>query len=106
MAAGEALNVFLQLRTADSARASAGEGVAAYHRLADALDEVVRACAGSAVGSGLAFVALGGYGRREQSRHSRIELLLLHGDSVEDAPRSLLAPMRDAGLDVAYSIRS
>ncbi|HZA51196.1 MAG TPA: [protein-PII] uridylyltransferase, partial [Myxococcaceae bacterium] len=59
----------------------------------------------------LALVALGGYGRREQSPHSDVDLLLLRG---RRAPESKVAPIAraflnllwDLKLQVGWSIRS
>jgi len=56
--------------------------------------------------SEFAVVAVGGYGRREQSRHSDIDLMLLvprGGD--EAAATQLLYPLWDAGLKVGHSVR-
>ena len=52
-------------------------------------------------------VAIGGYGRRELSRFSDVDLLLIYpeemGDRVQDLLKEFLHPLWDARLDVKYS---
>jgi [protein-PII] uridylyltransferase len=60
--------------------------------------------------SGITIMALGGYGRRELSPFSDIDLLFLcpqdPGESLDQEIRPILYPLWDAGYQVGYSIRS
>ncbi|HZJ03349.1 MAG TPA: HD domain-containing protein [Thermoleophilia bacterium] len=60
--------------------------------------------------SGLAVVALGGYGRRELGPHSDVDLMLLYGeeesDLVEAAATDLFYPLWDAGLELGHGART
>lgn len=57
-----------------------------------------------------AFVALGGYGRREQCLHSDVDLLILFKDEIPDTAetlvREMVYPLWDIGLDVGYATRT
>lgn len=57
-----------------------------------------------------AFVALGGYGRREQCLHSDVDLLILFKDEIPDTAetlvREMVYPLWDIGLDVGYAMRT
>ncbi len=57
----------------------------------------------------LAVVAVGGYGRRELCPVSDVDLLLLHDrldtEVLEQAVRSIVYPLWDAGLEVGYAVR-
>lgn len=57
----------------------------------------------------LSVVAVGGYGRREQSIHSDVDLLLLHGDGasavVNEAAERLQRWLWDAGLTLGCATR-
>ena len=57
-----------------------------------------------------AIVALGGYGREEQSLHSDVDLLFLFDrripPDVEHLIREMIYPLWDIGLDVGYATRS
>jgi [protein-PII] uridylyltransferase len=57
-----------------------------------------------------AFIALGGYGRKEQCIHSDVDLLLLFKRKIPEEAKGLIQevfyPLWDAGLDVSYAIRS
>jgi [protein-PII] uridylyltransferase len=57
-----------------------------------------------------AFVALGGYGRRELCLHSDIDILLLFGKKVplqaKNLVREILFPLWDLGLDLGYGTRT
>lgn len=56
------------------------------------------------------FVALGGYGRREQCFKSDVDLLILFKDEIpanaETLVRELVYPLWDIGLEVGYAIRT
>ncbi|NOX25064.1 MAG: [protein-PII] uridylyltransferase, partial [Deltaproteobacteria bacterium] len=60
--------------------------------------------------SGMALIAVGGYGRRELFPFSDIDLLILHDSVSEDqlniAAEAILYPLWDAGLDVGHSVRT
>ena len=60
--------------------------------------------------SGMALVAVGGYGRSELFPLSDIDLLLLHRDGVEEAlpavTQAIFYPLWDAGLEVGHSVRT
>ena len=57
-----------------------------------------------------AIVALGGYGRQEQSIHSDVDLLLLFKKNIpkkaEDLIREILYPLWDIGLDISHATRT
>lgn len=56
---------------------------------------------------GVAVVALGGYGRRELSPHSDVDLMLLHDhNDVSELAGDLFRPLWDAGLKVGHSVRT
>lgn len=60
--------------------------------------------------SGLAVVALGGYGRRELSPFSDIDLMVLyrseHASRVEQTAEGLFYPLWDAGLELGHGVRT
>lgn len=60
--------------------------------------------------TGMALVALGGYGRSELFPFSDIDLLLLHEPSVEKnlepVTEAIFYPLWDAGLEVGHSVRT
>ncbi len=57
-----------------------------------------------------AIVALGGYGREEQSLHSDVDLLFLFSKRIpaeaENLIREMIYPLWDIGMDVGYATRS
>ncbi len=61
-------------------------------------------------GSGMALVAVGGYGRSELFPFSDIDLLLLHSPEAEAAlpavTEAVFYPLWDAGLEVGHSVRT
>ena len=75
----------------------------ACYVLSDLLDEALRELAGDSPTS--AIVAVGGYGRRTQSRHSDVDVMLLIDGSEEGALRALY-PLWDANLKVGHSVRT
>ncbi|HVX70527.1 MAG TPA: [protein-PII] uridylyltransferase [Mycobacteriales bacterium] len=58
--------------------------------------------------SGVALVAVGGYGRREPAAGSDLDLLLLHHDGVEfeELANSIWYPVWDAGVGLDHSVRT
>ncbi len=70
-------------------------------------DALLELAAGS---SGLAVVAVGGYGRRELARHSDVDLMLLVETGapreVEERAVRMLYPLWDASLKVGHSVRT
>lgn len=88
-------------------------GRRAHQRLAEALDGILGTIAGKAVPagtSGLALVAIGGYGRRAQCLHSDVDLLLLFagpiGEAEERQVNAVLMPLWDLKLAVGHHVRS
>ena len=63
---------------------------------------------GLADSGGVALVAIGGYGRRELSPGSDLDLLLLHAPNVAlgDAPEQLWYPIWDSGIRLDHSVRA
>ena len=57
-----------------------------------------------------AIIALGGYGREEQSLYSDVDLLFLFGkripDDAENLIREMIYPLWDIGMDIGYATRS
>src|SRR5438477_12120411 len=100
------LEAFMEARTELSVRASASHGLAASHALSDALDGGIRDLAAGVMRPGLAFVALGSYGRREQCRHSDIDIMLLVSGESSDAVNAVLYPLWDTGVKVGHSVRT
>lgn len=81
-----------------------------------AADALCRAALGKALEgwrdeSGVALVAVGGYGRRELAPHSDLDVVLAHEDRVGEAEVARVAgelwyPLWDAGADVDHSVRA
>lgn len=73
-------------------------------------DELCRqayaACAGPA--TGVALVAVGGYGRGELAPHSDLDVVLVHDDDVDpgDLAATLWYPLWDSGRRLDHSVRS
>ncbi len=105
MAAHATLARFMQARSDPSGRACASAGIERCHELAGLLDEALRALAEGTDTRGFAVVAVGGYGRREQSPHSDVDVMLLVEPDAEDRAKRLLYPLWDAGLKVGHSVR-
>jgi [protein-PII] uridylyltransferase len=86
--------------------------VAEYTAAIDALLKLLyqRLCAETGVDVATSLAAVGGYGRGELNARSDIDLLLVYAGPgsprVEELTRRMLYLMWDAGLDVAFSIRS
>jgi [protein-PII] uridylyltransferase len=72
-----------------------------------AIQELTRGALGSA--TGIAVVAVGGYGRGELSPHSDIDLLFVLGSNANVTAatlRGMLYPLWDAGFQVGHAARS
>ncbi len=87
-------------------RASSRAGLETCHELSDALDAGLTQLAEGL--QRIAIVAVGGYGRREQCRHSDVDVMLLveDEDASSDATQQVLYPLWDAGLKVGHSVRT
>src|SRR5580765_244526 len=86
-------------------------GRAALARFSDRLDAILRQIVSSApkTTQPVAVVAIGGYGRRQLSLHSDIDLLVLFGGALgadeENTLRGILHPLWDLGLVVGHQVR-
>ena len=86
-------------------------GRAALALFSDRLDSILRHIVAAAppAGQPLAVVAIGGYGRRQLSLHSDIDLLVLFGGKLgaeeEQSLRAILHPLWDLGLVVGHQVR-
>ncbi len=86
-------------------------GRAALARFSDRLDTILRQITSAAppTAQPFAVVAIGGYGRRQLSLHSDIDLLVLFagqlGEAEENALRAILHPLWDLGLVVGHQVR-
>ncbi|MEI6135880.1 MAG: hypothetical protein WCQ48_00485 [Chloroflexota bacterium] len=100
------LTSFVDARSALAARGLAARGLAGCRQLSESLDGALRSLADPVLRSGIVLVAIGGYGRREQYRHSEIELLFLGVDDAGATAPAVLQPLWDAGLRVRYEVRS
>lgn len=80
--------------------------------LSDRLDEVVSAVYQEAVGGnlpGLSLIAVGGYGRREQSAFSDVDLLLLsrnESPEVTATAEKVLYGLWDRGIQISHAFRT
>jgi [protein-PII] uridylyltransferase len=85
-------------------------GLDLARRRADAVDEAVRALFAPCGAPGLALAAIGGYGRRELTPGSDIDLLFLHSglseDFVRQAVDAVLYPLWDTGMRVSHAVRT
>ncbi len=81
-------------------------GVDVSAALTDALDRGIGELS-DGLPSGIAIIAVGGYGRREQCLYSDVDVLVLHrGADPEAAVRSVLYPLWDANLKVGHAVRT
>ncbi len=100
------------LAALDRAYSSGHHGLWLAHRRADILDASLTGLFEDAgVPTGLALVALGGYGRREQLPHSDVDLLILHDgklapEAIAALTEGLLYPLWDAGMSVGQAVRT
>lgn len=87
-----------------------GRAVDADRRLRQLFARVVPGDSDSRVGSGLALVAVGGYGRSELSPFSDLDVVLLHDPSVDEAhvrevAEAIWYPLWDDGVALDHSVR-
>lgn len=77
---------------------------------ADRADEALRELFAEAIGdrSGVSLVALGGYGRRELSLQSDLDVLLLHDASADVGPiaDAIWYPLWDTGVKLGHAVRT
>ncbi len=101
-------------RSAHAAGAAGGDGAdAARRRRAEFVD---RALAGLALAAdlpdtGVALAAVGGYGRRELSPHSDLDLVLLYTSTTPESLAAQLAerlwyPIWDSGIQLDHAVRT
>ena len=100
-----ALAAFLETRDDIAPRPETAAGLLRCHELTGALDDALIELAEETDG-GFAVVAVGGYGRREQVRHSDVDVMLLIPRGGADSATRLLYPLWDAGLKVGHSVRT
>ncbi len=100
-----ALALFLEAREEREPRPASEAGGRACARLTELLDAALSELAASLVGPDVAVVAVGGYGRGEQSRHSDVDLMLLAERESQERSAALLYPLWDAKLTVGHSVR-
>ncbi len=76
--------------------------------LAKAVGESARGAVVGGAETGLAMVAVGGYGRGELAPRSDLDVVLVHEEGVEvaDIAGSLWYPLWDAGADVDHAVRA
>ena len=105
---------------AEAVLAGAGPGLALVDAWTRAVDRWVAALFARAVGSdpatsavapapsGVALVAIGGYGRNQVCPGSDLDLLLLHSRAIEVKPiaEALWYPIWDAGVKLGHSVRT
>ncbi|MGH2706748.1 MAG: ACT domain-containing protein [Actinomycetota bacterium] len=87
--------------------AAGASGLFIVRALSDAMDEVIaRIWARLHAGGGAAVVALGGYGRRELSPASDVDLVILHerAHDVSGAVKGLVYELWDAGVELGYAV--
>lgn len=74
------------------------------------IDTFEKAIAETATPPGIALVALGGYGRRELSPGSDLDLVLLHNgwkpSTIKSFSRAVMYPLWDSGRDLGDRIRT
>jgi [protein-PII] uridylyltransferase len=101
----ESLNDFIDLRDRIREKRIGHGGHEVCDALASTLDKAIANLLPDA--SGMAAVAIGGYGRGELSPFSDVDLMLLHDvDDAADAAATLFRPLWDAGLRVGHAVRT
>ncbi|TAJ17174.1 MAG: HD domain-containing protein, partial [Dehalococcoidia bacterium] len=103
-APGPALQAFLEARADTSPRPASEAGRVLATRLSGLLDAALVELTGP--GTSHAVVAVGGYGRGEQQRHSDVDVMLLIPRGDEAAVVRTLYPLWDSGLKVGHSVRT
>ncbi|HEX6286796.1 MAG TPA: hypothetical protein VFZ80_04870, partial [Acidimicrobiia bacterium] len=97
---------FIDLRDSLRDKRIGGGGREVCAALTGALDKGIASLAGS-LPAGVAVLALGGYGRRELSPFSDVDLMLLHDmDDPAQPAADLFRPLWDAKLRVGHSVRT
>jgi [protein-PII] uridylyltransferase len=100
------------LEALDAAHPAGRQGLEAARRRADLLDaQIARLFDGGGAPRGVAVVAVGGYGRREQLPRSDVDLLILHDPSADPdelarTVDALLYPLWDEGLQLGQALRT
>ena len=102
----DALRTLLRERELPIARSAVREGGAPWRRLTETYDDAMRALAIPALGPDQALLATGSYGRRELTRHTELDLLLLTPGDASNTVHAVLAPLWDAGLLARYEVRA
>lgn len=89
-------------------QAAGASGLSVVRALSDAVDSVLAQLFARPTDGNWALVATGGYGRRELSPSSDIDLIVMHsrGSSVSDQAKQLSYALWDAGLDLGLSVRT
>ena len=101
-----ALQSFLDLRQQIVAERLGNGGTDVCAALTSSLDQAL-ADLGSNLGSDVAVVALGGYGRGEQCLGSDVDVMILHNrQDPEPVVRAVLYPLWDANLKVGHAVRT
>jgi len=85
------------------------EALEKYSKHIDKLIQRIYRNARNSTDKPLALIAVGGYGRKQLSLHSDIDLLILFQDNIETAEerflKSLLHPLWDLHLDLGHHVR-
>jgi [protein-PII] uridylyltransferase len=99
-----------ELRALDQQPLGGASGGSVARRRSDVIDQLVRGLFEPVAVEGLAVAALGGYGRRELTPASDIDLIFLYRrkdrTAAERTSAALLYPLWDAGLQVSHSVRT
>jgi [protein-PII] uridylyltransferase len=99
-----------ELAALDAEPLAGANGLDLARRRTEAVDAAIRALFAPFGTPWLALAALGGYGRRELTPGSDIDLLFLHSDLREDVVRravdAVLYPLWDAGMPVSHAVRT
>jgi [protein-PII] uridylyltransferase len=78
-------------------------------RRTEAFDRAIAGLTGE-VSGGVTVAALGGYGRREMTPGSDVDLLIVHEAAASEAAASLIEtvtyPLWDAGIEVSHAVRT
>jgi [protein-PII] uridylyltransferase len=97
------------LRALERAYSSGHHGRWSARRRSGLVDEAVRAL-GEGIGTHVAVVALGGYGRQSLCPGSDVDLMVLHGERraerVREVAEGMFYPFWDAGLSLGHAVRT